>query len=328
MVLYWVNCHLPNGWLWSFFECLWYGFNEWVLRKGYGAVDNGGSIYIHVFGAYFGLAISFVNSVGFKKHVARVKPVYASDTFAMIGTLFLWLFWPSFNAALADQSAQHRVIVNTVIGLCVSCVTAFCWSAGLNDGKFRMIDVQHATLAGGVALGSSVSLVVAPYAPMLIGWAAGTVAIVGGKFLTPILDRWGFHDTMGVHNVHGLAGIIGALAGIFSAVNQHQATVYGEPVGTLFPRRSNDTAVGGQSWSEHDQAGYQAAALITSIGLAILGGLITGVVMSVIDPLIHGSFFKDEANWHVPSDYHKVKLAEDSGVSLPSQVAEDEEQDE
>lgn len=42
---------------------------------------------------------------------------YNSDTFAMIGTLFLWIFWPSFNSALLDGIEQERAIINTYLSL-------------------------------------------------------------------------------------------------------------------------------------------------------------------------------------------------------------------
>lgn len=82
--------------------------------------DAGGSITVHAFGAYFGLAVSFM---------MRPKPDqndsglyegsrYTSDIFAMVGTLFLWIFWPSFNSALLDDVVQqHRTILNTYLSL-------------------------------------------------------------------------------------------------------------------------------------------------------------------------------------------------------------------
>ena len=42
-------------------------------------------------------------------------PSYTSDIFAMIGTLFLWIFWPSFNSALVDDGDQERAIINTYL---------------------------------------------------------------------------------------------------------------------------------------------------------------------------------------------------------------------
>ena len=39
---------------------------------------------------------------------------YNSDLFSMVGTVFLWVFWPSFNAgAAAEGDAQMRAIINT-----------------------------------------------------------------------------------------------------------------------------------------------------------------------------------------------------------------------
>lgn len=44
--------------------------------------------------------------------------VYVSDIFAMIGTLFLWVFWPSFNSALVDTpDQQQRAELNTYLAL-------------------------------------------------------------------------------------------------------------------------------------------------------------------------------------------------------------------
>ena len=54
------------------------------------------SIYITIFiGAYFGIAVAFMlykNELNDAKAVDREKSVYHSDVFAMIGTLFLFLF--------------------------------------------------------------------------------------------------------------------------------------------------------------------------------------------------------------------------------------------
>ena len=56
------------------------------------------------------------------------EPSYNSNLFSMIGTIFLWMFWPSFNGALATDTQQHRVIINTLLSLCACCVSAFSFS--------------------------------------------------------------------------------------------------------------------------------------------------------------------------------------------------------
>ena len=48
----------------------------------------------------------------------------------ILGTVFLWMYWPSFNAALVapDYVAQHRSVINTYFSLAAACVTTFALS--------------------------------------------------------------------------------------------------------------------------------------------------------------------------------------------------------
>lgn len=81
--------------------------------------DVGGSVTVHAFGAYFGLAASLMLRPTKDKNAAgkHEGASYNSDTFAMIGTLFLWIFWPSFNSALVDGADSQRAIINTYLSL-------------------------------------------------------------------------------------------------------------------------------------------------------------------------------------------------------------------
>lgn len=74
---------------------------------------------MHAFGAYFGLAVSLAMRPGRDANEAGKSEgaSYTSDIFAMVGTLFLWVFWPSFNSALLDGPEQQRAILNTYLAL-------------------------------------------------------------------------------------------------------------------------------------------------------------------------------------------------------------------
>ena len=73
------------------------------------SIDVGGAIFIHVFGAYFGIAVALVlRKREFTKSEEREGSTYNSDKFAMLGTVFLWVFWPSFNGILANNDGYHR----------------------------------------------------------------------------------------------------------------------------------------------------------------------------------------------------------------------------
>ena len=87
----------------------------------------------------------------------------------------------------------------------------------------------NATLAGGVAVGSASDLVVTASVAMLIGGAAGIVSAWGFLKLSPWLqEKIGLHDTCGVHNLHGMPGVMGGLIGGLSAAMSGSANAFDE----------------------------------------------------------------------------------------------------
>lgn len=95
-------------WILITLEMIFYGLNEAICAVKYGAVDIGGSMVIHTFGAYFGLAATyhFQSKKALAQHDQKCVGGYNSQTLAMIGTVFLFMFWPSFNSALAPAVSQ------------------------------------------------------------------------------------------------------------------------------------------------------------------------------------------------------------------------------
>ena len=69
----------------AFMECIFYSANEALNINVLKAADAGGSMIIHTFGAYFGLAVS---AVMYRKKATdhpRNSSSYHSDLFSMIG---------------------------------------------------------------------------------------------------------------------------------------------------------------------------------------------------------------------------------------------------
>ena len=93
-------------------------------------IDAGGSSVIHTYGAYFGLTACLVLSTKIKPQT-NIKTSYLSNIFGFIGTLFLWLYWPSFNYAIKAQNSfeQNQIVVNTVLALTGSVVGTYITSA-------------------------------------------------------------------------------------------------------------------------------------------------------------------------------------------------------
>ena len=193
-----------------------YLLNEWLVLDdaiGYttGFKDAAGSIVIHAFGAYFGLSMSIVLTTAYQ----RTKPIesdHTSDRFAMLGSMVLWLFWPSFATALVPLENMPQTVVNTLLALSGATIATYFLSSKLHHGKTSMVDMANAALAGGVAIGS-VCDVVSPTGAFGIGLLAGAVSVLGYVFLQPVLEsKFKLVDTCGVHNLHGMPGLLGGMS--------------------------------------------------------------------------------------------------------------------
>jgi ammonium transporter Rh len=229
-----------------------YAFNKVVLVLGaVGAEDVGGTMTIHMFGAYYGLAASCALSASKQRSRSQQKaaaaaaaassgerdddeeeeellychPDKVSDVMALIGTTILWVYWPSFVGATetGHPRNERRCILNTVLALLASTTMTFYLSYATSGSggtttqkRFDPVHVANSTLAGGVAIGSAGRMNLGPGWAVFTGMAAGAASVCGYKYSTPHLQStYHIYDTCGVGNLHGYPSLVGAALSVF-----------------------------------------------------------------------------------------------------------------
>lgn len=228
-----------------------YIFNELVVVDDYfhfvGTVaDTGGSIVIHAFGALFGIsaAISLTTQ---KARETAIESNATSDRFSLLGSMVLWIFWPSFCAALVPAELIPVSVVNVFLALSGSTLATYFVTVSIR-GKINAADIANAALAGGVAIGSTFDHAT-HFEAMVIGLIAGAISTFGFAVMQEKQEK--FHkiiDSCGVSNLHGIPGIFGGLAAI--------------------------VVVNGLD------AGSQLKGIASTIVIAVIAGLISGKIIS------------------------------------------------
>lgn len=232
--------------------------------------DCGGTIIIHVFGAYFGLCACKV--LGKPKKDDLNASSYVSDIFSLVGTVFLWLFWPSFvSGALPSGPGQTTALINTVLALLASTVVTFALTPLMESGKLTTVPIQNATLAGGVSIGATANLVT-PFEALVIGGLAGALSTFG-FIKSPF---FGDVDTCGISNLHGMPGIFGGLAS------------------AIIPLIVPGTGLVAKS---------QAIGLAGTLVVASITGTMTGLVLKALGT--PDDSFTDETFWECADDVAK-----------------------
>ena len=231
-----------------------YMFNEWImLDSGFGLIekglfiDTGGSIVIHAFGALFGLGVA-ISMTTKNEYDADIETDATSDRFALLGSMMLWIFWPSFCAALVIPEEVVLTAINVILALSGATLATALMSHWLR-GKFDAADIANASLAGGVAIGS-VCNTASPTEAIIIGVAAGAISTFGFAMIQSRLQKGlKIVDTCGVSNLHGIPGIFGGLVALI--------------------------VVSGINYSA------QLTGIVLTIVIAIIAGLISGKILQL-----------------------------------------------
>jgi len=232
-------------------EMIFYTLNEQIGLKYIEYTDIGGSMVVHLFGAYFGLAASAVIG-GDAEKVAEPVSNYNSNLFSLIGTIMLWVYWPSFCAVFADD--KELVVLNTLFALCGGVMGTFLINQTLGK-RLNIVHIQNATLAGGVAIGAAADLITNFAGSLSVGLVAGAVCSVGYSKLKPVLDNYAI-DVCGIHNLHGMPAVIGVASSIFAIMGQDIE-------------------------DKGDKILCQVKMMFMTWAFALVGGAITGSIMSV-----------------------------------------------
>ena len=199
-------------------EASWQWGEGWLYKLGFS--DFAGSTLVHAAGASAALAGAIILGprIGKYKDDGSVNPMPGSNMpLATLGTFILWLGWFGFNGgsqlalgSIGDAADVSRIFTNTNTAAAGGALAALV----LTQIMYKKIDL---TMVLNGALAGLVSITAEPLAPSI--GSATIIGAIGGAivvFAVPMLDKLKIDDVVGAISVHGIAGIWGTIAVVFS----------------------------------------------------------------------------------------------------------------
>ena len=170
---------------------------------------------------------------------------------------------------------------------------AFMVSLFVKKGKMNIKDILHASVAGGVIIGGCSTLVIYPVVAIIIGFLGGIVSTICYEFLTPCLQNKGnLFDAAGILSLHGIPGFIGgALTSIF--ISDMNMKDWGYEYTLVYTKKTR---------SPSKQAGMQVAALFITLGISVVSGVITGLILNTKCMFPIKNYFDDREYWDIEEE--------------------------
>ncbi|XP_069169781.1 ammonium transporter Rh type C-like [Procambarus clarkii] len=285
------------------------------------AVDRGGSVTVHMFGAVFGVSARWaLRAHTSSSFTTRLASSTATQLTACLGTVVVVVYLGEVWSWSTIGDDHHRALLNTLLATLAAITLAFPASAIAHTRrKFSLSDIQCGVVGGAVAVGAVADMMVEPYGALLLGALVSVSCILTRRWLAPVLRRrLGIEDTAGVGVTHGLAGVMGGIAGVVMAAIASERGSYGLSVYQIYPAMSPAEGTeerievvsylmvpAGLGRSPLLQAAHQLAALAALLVIALAGGIITGLVLRlpVCERLTQDELYNDDCYWQLPQPH-------------------------
>lgn len=244
---------------------VYYPLAHWVWGRGWlanlGVFDFAGGIVIHTSAGLGSLAAALI--LGRRKNFGPDIMVPHNIPLAVIGAAMLWIGWFGFNAGSALASgalAANTLLVTHIASATSAMVWIFLsWKRSGKPSTTAVINGAIAGLAG-----------VTPAAGFIDAQSSFVLGIVLGfaSYYAILLlkEHWKIDDALDVSSVHGVTGIIGALA-----------------IGILATQVVNPAGPNGLLFGNPMQFAIQALGVAVA---AVMGFAGTVVIMKLIDRTI------------------------------------------
>jgi len=196
--------------------------------RGLGALDFAGGTVVHITSGVSALVCALVlgRRLGYGKE--PMEPHNATMT--VLGTALLWFGWFGFNAgsALGSGALAVSAFVTTNTAAAMAALT-WMTASWIRHQRPSVLGATAGAVAGLVGITPAAGFVT-PISAVLIGFLAGLGCFIAVEYVV----RGRVDDSLDVFGVHGVGGILGALAtGIFAtqAVNAAGANglLFGNP---------------------------------------------------------------------------------------------------
>ncbi|MDP3549149.1 MAG: ammonium transporter [Novosphingobium sp.] len=236
-----------------------------------GALDFAGGTVVHINAGIAGLVgcIMIGKRVGFGK---EATPPH-SLTMTMIGASLLWVGWFGFNAGsnLEANGVTAVAFINTFVATAAAAVS---WAIveQIHHGKPSMLGAATGAVAGLVAI-TPASGLGAPMTSIVLGLVVSPICYL---FVSTVKNKLKYDDTLDVFGVHGVGGIVGAIAtGIVAAPSLGGQGVFDY---TVFP-----AGFDADSYSIGTQVMTQIKAVLFTV---LFSGIGSAILFFIVDKTI------------------------------------------
>ncbi|MCU4175479.1 ammonium transporter [Marinilabiliaceae bacterium N1Y90] len=228
-----------------------------------GAIDFAGGTVVHISAGVSGLvaAIYFGARRGYPHR--QMKPNNLVMT--MMGAGLLWVGWFGFNAGSSVSSGLSTAQALTATQVAAA-AGAMTWIIieNFHQGKMTALGFASGILSGLVAVTPAAG-VVQPAGAM----ALGAIATIICYYMLIVKDKLGYDDSLDAFGIHGVGGIVGAIALTFFIRDSWMASA-AEKAGGV--------------WTIWQQFGVQ----VTAVGIAIVYAVVLTLILLVVVEKLFG----------------------------------------